>query len=151
MSKQRRDALQTLNERNSPFVNTRTQEIFKNVANLNLRGSTYDAKHLDKFLNSDYGNQSYYPERVNRTIDETDLEASVQRNRSLHQHLPSYLVNSAAIKPSTSFLNLERDQIVFNAYVDLQDGPSGVQKRLNVPTMMERTEFAKTIYETERD
>lgn len=40
---------------------------------------------------------------------------------------------------------------MFNAYVDLQDGPSGIQKRPNVPTMMERNEFAKTIYETERD
>ena len=37
---------------------TKTQEIFKNSANLQLRGNTYDASHLDRFLNSHYGEKS---------------------------------------------------------------------------------------------
>ena len=55
MSMQRREALQTLNESNSPFVPTKTQQIFQNSANLQLRGNTYDASHMDKFLSSGYG------------------------------------------------------------------------------------------------
>ena len=96
MSKQKREALQKLDETVSPFVDTKNQQIFKNVANLSLRGNTYDAKHLDQFLTSDYGDKSYNPERVdrNKTSVMTDLDASVQRNRSLHLHLPSYMVNS---------------------------------------------------------
>jgi hypothetical protein len=50
----------------------------------------------------------------------------VIRNRSLHAHLPSYLVNSQAIKPSVSFLNLNRQKQVFNHYVDLKAGPSAL-------------------------
>lgn len=52
---QKRAALQKLNEQNSPFVPTKTQQIFQNSANLQLRGNTFDASHLDKFLQSDYG------------------------------------------------------------------------------------------------
>jgi hypothetical protein len=64
MSKLKRDAINTLNETNSPFVDTRTQTIFKNTANLSLRGSTYDARHLDQFLSSNYGEKSYNPDRT---------------------------------------------------------------------------------------
>ena len=109
MSKQRRDALQRMDETQTPFVPSRTQLIFKNTANLQLRGSTYDAKHLDRFLSSEFGDRSVNPERTTRVEGADDLEASVARNRSLHQHLPSYLINSQAIKPTTSFLNQARD------------------------------------------
>lgn len=70
---------------------------------------------------SEYGDRSLNPERTARVLsdDPADLEASVARNRSLHAHLPSYLIDSQAIKPTTSFLNLTRDQMVFNDYVDL--------------------------------
>jgi hypothetical protein len=88
----------------SPFRDTKSQTIFKNAANLTLRGSTYDAKHLDSFLGSGYGEKSFNPERSqqkamnqSQTLDKTvteSLEDSVIRNRSLHAHLPSYLVNS---------------------------------------------------------
>jgi len=63
MSKQRREAVQGLGEEGSPFVATRTQKIFKNTANLTLRGSTYDAKHLDRFLGSGFGEKSFNQER----------------------------------------------------------------------------------------
>jgi hypothetical protein len=64
MSQQKRVALKTLDESSSPFGATTTQRVFKNVANLQLRGNTYDAKHLDSFLNSDYGDKSFNPNRV---------------------------------------------------------------------------------------
>lgn len=54
-TKEKKLRLQTLTENKSPFRLTQTQKIFKNTANLSLRGNTYDARHLDKFLNSSYG------------------------------------------------------------------------------------------------
>ena len=82
MSKQKRQALQSLNETNSPFMPTQTERVFKNVANLSLRGSTFDAKHLDRFLSSQYGEKSFNPDRVekvNFTASDhmNSLEASV--------------------------------------------------------------------------
>jgi len=32
--------------------------IFKNAANVSLRGSTFDATHMDKFLSSGFGEKS---------------------------------------------------------------------------------------------
>ena len=61
MSVQRREALSKLDEKNSPFVQTKTQKIFQNSANLQIRGNTYDATHLDKFLNSNYGEKGLTP------------------------------------------------------------------------------------------
>ena len=58
MNKQKREAVQGLTEFGSPFVPTKTQTIFHNTANLSLRGNTYDAKHMDKFLGSGYGEKS---------------------------------------------------------------------------------------------
>jgi len=58
MQKQRREAINSLDESQTPFVPSKTQSIFKNSANLQLRGNTYDASHLDKFLSSDYGEKS---------------------------------------------------------------------------------------------
>ena len=61
---------------------TQTERVFKNVANLSLRGSTFDAKHLDRFLSSQYGEKSFNPDRVekvNLTASDhmNSLEASV--------------------------------------------------------------------------
>jgi len=44
-----------MQETDTPFRPTKTQTVFKNTANLSLRGSTYDAGHLDKFLHSQFG------------------------------------------------------------------------------------------------
>lgn len=47
-----------MTEKETPFRPTRTQVIFKNAANVSLRGHTYDAQHLDKFLSSGYGEKT---------------------------------------------------------------------------------------------
>jgi hypothetical protein len=44
-----------MTEKDSPFVETKTKRIFKDSANVNLRGNTFDALHLDNFIASDYG------------------------------------------------------------------------------------------------
>ena len=51
--------LSGLNEKTSPFKDSRTRKVFKNTANLSLNGFTYDAKHLDTFLDkSQYSHKS---------------------------------------------------------------------------------------------
>lgn len=60
-TKEKTALMQTLTEKTSPFRETQTRKIFKNTANLSLRGTTFDATHMDRFLNSPYCNlnQSY--------------------------------------------------------------------------------------------
>ena len=55
----------TLNEKNSPFRETHTSKVFKNTANLSLRGNTYDATHMDKFLGSAYCNLNATAKEIN--------------------------------------------------------------------------------------
>ena len=57
-SKQKKQMLATLDEKTSPFKDSKTRTIFKNTANLSLRGHTYDATHLDRFLSTAYCNKS---------------------------------------------------------------------------------------------
>jgi hypothetical protein len=58
MSKMRREAINNLDEAGSPFKHSRTQRIFKDAANLQIRGGTYDANHLERFMDGDYGEKS---------------------------------------------------------------------------------------------
>jgi hypothetical protein len=171
-------------------VPTKTEKIFQNTANLQLRGSTYDATHMDKFLGSGYGEKSLgtnvastYQASLKRaareqthntgsfkdpamqshggpgdsiyepgSIDDKDItmETSMMQHRTAHSRLPNYLVSSQAIKPTISFMSLGREAQKINHFVDLQDGPSSLQKRPGVPTAREsmRQELP---YETERN
>lgn len=71
MSKQKREAVQSLTQEKSPFKPTRAQVMFKNTANLTLRGSTYDARHLDRFLTSTYGERSLNSDRNRQYMNMT--------------------------------------------------------------------------------
>ena len=55
---QKRQALMNMTEEDTPFKASTTQKIFKNAPNVSLRGGTYDAKHLDSFLGSGFGEKS---------------------------------------------------------------------------------------------
>jgi len=44
-----------MTEDDTPFRPSKTQLIFKNAANVTLRGNTFDATHMDKFLGSGFG------------------------------------------------------------------------------------------------
>ena len=57
-SKEKTMRMHTLTEKETPFRDTKTQRIFKNTANLSLRGTTYDARHLDSFLASNYAEKA---------------------------------------------------------------------------------------------
>ena len=73
----------------------------------------------------------------------------MMQHRTAHSRLPNYLVNSQSIKPSVSFMNLGREQQKINHFVDLQDGPSSLQKRPGIPTVKEQG-GASLPYERER-
>ena len=58
--------------------------------------------------------------RISNTLHSAEtLEQSVSIHRTVHSNLPSYMVSTSQIKPTTSFLTLGRDQQKFNHYVDL--------------------------------
>lgn len=57
-SKEKTMRLSSLTEKDTPFRETTASKLFKNTANLSLRGNTYDARHLDRFLQSSYGEKS---------------------------------------------------------------------------------------------
>ena len=87
-----------------------------------MTGSTYDAKHLDMFINKSKFAESNEP-------NDTDFADSVARHKSFIADLPNYLVHPDSIKPSTAFLNQPRSKIPTHFYVDLMSGPSTLQKR----------------------
>ena len=71
---------------------TKTETIFKNSANLQLRGNTYDASHLDRFLSSNYGERSL---GTNLTAQ---FEATLKKNATKgNEHTtPENSVNAGA-------------------------------------------------------
>ncbi len=56
MSLQKRSVFGTLED--TSIIESHSQRLFKNVANLALRGNTFDARHLDNFLDSVYGDRA---------------------------------------------------------------------------------------------
>lgn len=88
---------------------------------------------MDNFLNSGYGEKSLNQERNRSTMQSVNdmsklghtmhspesLDASVTHHRTVHSSLPPYMVSTSQIKPTTSFLNLGRDQQKISHYIDL--------------------------------
>ncbi len=74
---------------------------------------------------------------------------TVSRHKSVMARLPSYLTDPTAIKPSICFRSIERNQVKFTHFVDLQDGPSSLVKRDNIPILYGR-HSQNSHYEDER-
>ena len=106
MSQQRRDALSTLTEVNSPFVPTKTQQIFHNSANLQLRGNTYDATHMDKFLSSGFGEKGVGITGVNNYSTFT-----ANLHKSLFNPQPSVQQGSPQNNPEQVMQNATADSL----------------------------------------
>ena len=105
-----------MTEDDTPFKPTTTQKIFHNAANVSLRGHTYDAKHLDKFLGSNFGerslqvNESGAPAHGGNSFKKTAASLSYQgRSNTAHRAAISNVMNSANIKPSVAFLSMGRN------------------------------------------
>ena len=98
----------------------------------------------------DHGNQTVDSLYEPNSMDEQQLktDTTMMQHRTAHSGVASYVKNSQAIKPSVSFMNLSREQSKLQHFVDLQDGPSSLQKT-NVPTLREKMN-APLVFETER-
>ena len=87
--------MRQLTEEDTPFRESKHETLFKNVANVTLRGTTFNATHLDKFLNSNYG------EKTGQSVIETKVSPIKEQSlRSVGpgggggSNLMSYMSNS---------------------------------------------------------
>lgn len=94
-----------MTEEDTPFKASTTQKIFKNAPNVSLRGATYDAKHLDSFLGSGFGEKSIQVNQAN-----VSSSARPGPGGGGGSNLVNYLITGSSnqIKPSVSFLSLGR-------------------------------------------
>ena len=120
-------ALMAMTEDETPFRPTRTQTIFKNAANVTLRGTTYDARHMDKFLSSGFGERSIQmgdnlAHSFNNTISGGRPGPGGGGGSNMLSYLMSGTTNS--IKPSVSFISMSRGEYKQTKYYDENDGPS---------------------------
>jgi hypothetical protein len=123
-------ALMAMTEDDTPFRPTRTQTIFKNAANVTLRGGTYDAKHMDKFLNSGFGEKSLTignngPSHMAHALTASRVGPGGGGGSNMMSYMMSGTTNS--IKPSVSFISMSRDEYKQIKYYDENDGPSPLQ------------------------
>lgn len=118
---QKRMALMNMTEDETPFKPSRTQIIFKNAANVSLRGHTYDAKHLDKFLNSGFGERSLQVgDTVGYPQSQTSGTARAGPGGGGGSQMMSYLISGTtnSIKPSVSFMSMNRKDYKQIKYTD---------------------------------
>ncbi len=112
-TRQKKALLATLDERSSPFADTKTQKIFKNTANLTLKGNTYDAIHLDQFLNSQYCSK---PDSMTH-LYQTRKSQGLSQTQSL-TGAKKYTLNSSMVRPSIAFISQNRDNHSQQIYID---------------------------------
>lgn len=114
-----------MTEKDTPFKPSTTQKIFKNAANVQLRGSTYDAKHLDKFLGSGFGDKSL--QLNEHTMGGRNAQsARASPGGGGGSNMVNFLMSgsSSQIRPSVSFLSMSRKDYKQIKYTDEMDGPS---------------------------
>lgn len=129
-NKQKKQRLATLDEKTSPFKDSKTRTIFKNTANLSLRGTTYDAKHMDRFLGTTFC-LTHAPNTNSHNLGSVTTKRS---HPSSQQQ-----TNQQTVRPSVAFASSPRDKVPLQlTYVDLQDGPSSLQVREGEATLLER-------------
>lgn len=109
-----------MTESDTPFKPNHTQRVFKNAANVQLHGTTYDARHLDSFLGSNFGDKSI------QVGHDGSASARVTPGGGGGSYMMNYLFSgtSSTIKPSVSFMSMGRKDYKQIKYTDEQDGPS---------------------------
>ena len=139
-----------MTENDTPFKPNHTQRVFKNAANVQLHGSTYDAKHLDSFLGSGYGEKS-----IQVANDGGPGSARVAPGGGGGSYMMNYLFSgtSSTIKPSVSFMSMGRNDYKEIKYTDEQDGPSPMQILGNekIYTIQQDDKEHRILFEKERD
>jgi hypothetical protein len=75
--------MQNLVEEETPFRQSKHEALFKNVANVTLRGTTFNASHMDKFLNSGYGDKTYQSASGMSGMESKNLSHNKYTNRTI--------------------------------------------------------------------
>lgn len=104
-----------MTEDDTPFKASTTQKIFKNAPNVSLRGATYDARHLDSFLGSGFGEKSV---QVNSSGNVYSARPGPGGGGG--SQMVNFLISgtSSQIKPSVSFLSMARKDYKQHKYTD---------------------------------
>ena len=116
-TRQKKALLATLDERTSPFTDTQAQKIFKNTANLTLKGNTFDANHLDSFLTSQYCSKPQST-TFNNSVSQHHTYGGINDSKSSSLKRGSYTMNSSVVRPSISFVSMNREHATQKIYVD---------------------------------
>ena len=116
-----------MTEKDTPFKPSTTQKIFKNAANVQLRGNTYDARHMDSFLGSGFGDRSVqFAEHPHLSGPRNAQSARSSPGGGGGSNMVNFLMSgsSSQIRPSVSFLSMGREEYKQIKYTDEMDGPS---------------------------
>lgn len=142
----------SMTEEDTPFKANRTQTIFKNTANVSLRGTTYDAKHLDRFLGSNFGEKQIQVGEGSQMMHQSTVSARTGPGGGGGSNMMSYLMNgtSNSIKPSVAFVSMSRKEYKQNHYTDEQDGPSALQMLGNEKAQKDIHPGNDNLFECER-
>jgi len=121
--------LSTMYPKVSPPKEVRSK-MFKEVANVKLRGATFDAKHLDSFLKSEYGEkaeQNYSSNKMDS--DPKNLKNTMQTSNTMQTYHKNDNVRTTSfpipiqtnVRPTHTFISVPRDNNAQTHYVDLSD------------------------------
>ncbi len=116
-------------------MDSKAQKIFKNTANLTLKGNTFDAIHLESFLSSQYCSKPQTTVYGASVSTYGGAPNDSKHSQSLKRG--SYTMNSSVVRPSVSFVSMNREHPTQKIYVDQYDGPSSLQQRDGIPTLRE--------------
>jgi hypothetical protein len=122
--------------------------LFKNAANVSLRGNTFDATHMDKFLGSNFGDRSFMQESSPGRMSNRTIGPGGGGGSNLLSYLAS---NSNTIRPSVSFMGMNRSEYKQTKYTDEQDGPSPMQILGHEKAFKDLSIGSPTYYEKDRE
>ena len=111
------------------LVRHKSVSSFKGKVNCNLKGSTFDAKHLNNILQHASSNHSF---RVNkpRYMGNEDMSDRVPHLRpdgsTTRNEMVMYSITEDNTRPSPCFMTLARDLQKQQIYTDQYDGPSSL-------------------------
>ena len=111
------------------LVRHKSVSSFKGKVNCNLKGSTFDAKHLNNILQHASSNHSL---RVNkpRYMDNEDMYNKVPHipanGSPTRNEMVMYSITEGNTRPSPCFMTLARDLQKQEIYSDQYDGPSSL-------------------------
>lgn len=117
----------------------KSQSIFKDAANLRLSGLTFDAVHMNKFIQGSHFGKQGSPTRV--------IESQTRNKFS-----PQRLIHANQVRPSHAFSSIDREHKgQQRIYIDQYDGSSSLIKRDEVKTIKEKLGGDAYIYDVERE